>query len=280
MRAFVDIDWNDPELRVASDDPRWRLPSTTPLGSMGWYIRLPTSLQAQIGLHQHATAVKRGMAFEAELCQGILSWIRSGRPSGAEARYGYHVVAEETEHSLMFQEFIRQSGVNPPEIDASVSTPGTAAQYGDSSPAMLFLYGIAFEDASDWLQRDLLAAGGLHPLLEQMFRLHLREEARHKAFARSLLRNEVARLLPPELQQVRRVAPLVVMGMARALLDLGSDFCVRFNADELVLLEYRSSPRYQTVFSNMTRALAKFCQAIGLVDHRTAHVWEGCRIAL
>lgn len=69
---YLDIAWDDPEMKVDPLDERWILPGYEPLGATAWYQALPADRQAGIGF---------GFGLE------------DGDP---DFRYSYHEVADQS----------------------------------------------------------------------------------------------------------------------------------------------------------------------------------------
>src|SRR5690606_7156337 len=114
--AYADIDWDAPEMRIDPEDPRWELDNEVSLGATSWYRSQPQAIRARIGLHLFATFMKIGLQFESVLKRGLLEYAFK-LPNGApEFRYVYHEIIEESQHSLMFQEFVNRSGFDIPGL--------------------------------------------------------------------------------------------------------------------------------------------------------------------
>ena len=63
----------------------------------------------------------------------------------------------------------------------------------------------------------MLAHGGTHPLLDQIMKVHIAEEARHISYARSALKREVPRLNWFRRQLLGVAAPVVLGIMVRLM---------------------------------------------------------------
>ncbi len=193
--AYADVPWDDPEMQVRADDPRFRLLDVDPVAQTDWYRSLPEAEQARVGLMRIATGMRIGWEFENVLQRGLLLqafWLTDCEP---EFRYLHHEVVEESQHSMMFNEFIARSGMRVtgmplPRKVASAHVVRTARRF----PGLFFLFVLGGEDPVDHVQRRHLQAGGLHPLVQRIMRIHLTEEARHLSFARQYVKREVPRL--------------------------------------------------------------------------------------
>ncbi|MDH2412934.1 diiron oxygenase [Nocardioides sp. CER19] len=219
FEAFKDIAWDSPELAVDLDDERWILPDADPLGRHPWYRSLPRERRIEVGRHRMAAIVKTGSQFEQLLLVGgtqFLAGLRNGNP---EFRYFMHELTEETHHIQMFQEFTNRVC---PEVRGApgwlVKGIPRIGRLGERFPALFFAIVLAGEEPIDHVQKDILRAGGHHPLLDRIMQVHIAEEARHIGFAHAFLEEHAA-----ELPLVRRwvlgvLAPLVMRLGADAIM--------------------------------------------------------------
>jgi hypothetical protein len=223
--AFVDIDWDAPESAIDPRDPRWELGGVDPLGASAWYQGLPAERRARLGLHIAASAMRLGVEFERVLKLGLLELAPGLATGSAEQRYVYHEVVEEAQHALMFGEFVRR--VRP--VAPDLSTRGLPAILGPIRdripglgrrfPELFFVFVLGGDVPIDHVQRQLLGSGReVHPLLRRIVQIHVAEEARHIAFARSFLASRVPRLSPARRHALAVLAPVVLAVMARVML--------------------------------------------------------------
>src|SRR5688572_14013371 len=109
--AYADIDWEGEELRLDLGDPRLALWSVDPLTATEWYRSLPTEAQVRLGLWRVATAMRVGWEFENVLQRGALAYLYRLRNGAPQFRYLHHEIIEESQHTLMFQEFVNRTGL-------------------------------------------------------------------------------------------------------------------------------------------------------------------------
>src|SRR5687768_15743686 len=108
--AYQDVDWDRPDHAIDPCDPRWEKTDDDPLGATDWYRSLPQPTRARIGLHHIACQMKTGVAFEGVLGRGLFEFAGTLPNRSPEFRYAYHELAEEAQHSMMFQEFVNRAG--------------------------------------------------------------------------------------------------------------------------------------------------------------------------
>lgn len=153
--AYRDIAWDDPEMLVDPDDPRWELPEDHPLAATDWYKAQPSGVRSRIGLNMTAGFCYTGRIFEGVLSRGLLRFAAVQPHNSLEYRFAYHEVIEEAHHSLMFQEFVNRSGMPVPLVTADVMQfTDKVAQYGSTFPELLFICALGGEDPIDYVQRE------------------------------------------------------------------------------------------------------------------------------
>src|SRR5437588_5358019 len=73
--AYADVAWDDPEMRIDREDPRWESDADDGgLGATEWYRSQPQAVRARIGLQGIVSAMKTGLQFESILKRGLLEY--------------------------------------------------------------------------------------------------------------------------------------------------------------------------------------------------------------
>lgn len=277
FEAFVDIDWDDPQLRVDPDDPRFELSPDDQLSKTAWYRSQPPAVRSRLGLERTCSKMKVGLEFEGTLKRGLLDFA-SRLPNRSPAfRYAYHEVIEEAQHALMFQEFINRSGLNPAGMSRPLALAARrVASLGRTFPTLFFLFVLGGEDPIDFVQRNELRSGReLHPLLERVERLHVGEEARHLSFARQYLKREV-----PKLGRIRRArlalsAPFIIGTMAAQMLRPSKAIIRRYEIPRSALREaYRHNEHSDRYLADSLRKLTLLCDELDLLTRPARMLWK------
>ncbi|MCA8949056.1 MAG: diiron oxygenase [Planctomycetes bacterium] len=275
--AYADIDWDAPDFRIDPTDRRWQLPADDPLGQTDWYRTRPVELRARLGLHLAAEFMKVGVQFESALMRGLLEFA-ADLPSGApEFRYAYHEVAEEAQHGLMFQEFIRRSGLPV----RGLSRPHRAAarrvaRLGRTFPELFFVFVLAGEDPIDHVQRAILRADQpRHPLLCRIMRIHVTEEARHLCFAREFLRQRVPRLAAPRRLRLALSAPCILATASGPMLRPSADVVRRYAIPRAVMQRaYTRNPQHRDAVRDAIAGVRDLLDELGLITPVAAGLWR------
>ena len=216
--AFVDVDWDAPEMAINPEDPRFSLWSFDPLAATDWYRSQPPEVRSRVALHRIASAMRTGWEFENVLQRGLLEyafWLPNQRP---EFRYIHHEIIEESQHTLMFQEVIDRSGLDIRGMPWTMKVGSRAiVSLSRRFPQLFFLFVLGGEDPVDYLQRRQLRAGDNHPVIERIVKIHVTEEARHISFARQYLKRTVPRLGFLRKRVIGLVAPFLFGTMSRLM---------------------------------------------------------------
>ena len=278
--AYGDVDWEDEALRIDPGDPRWELWDLDPLGATAWYRAQPADARARIGLHRVALGMRTGWEFENVLQRGLLAYVYrlpNGRP---EFRYLHHEVIEESQHTLMFQEFVNRSGAPVRGMPAVVNrlAEGFVLPLSRRFPALFFLFVLGGEDPIDHIQRQRLKAGVTHPLIERIMRIHVTEEARHLSFARHYLKEEVPKLGWARRQVLALAAPILLGIMARQMIYPTPAFAKAEGIPRAVLVEAARSGGSRALVRDSVAKVRRLCSDLGLCHPLARALWRALGI--
>ena len=279
--AYVDVDWDGPAMALDPEDPRWELSADDPLGATAWYRQLPAATRARIGCELVASKMKIGLIFESILKRGLLEFTAT-LPNGApEFRYAYHEIIEEAQHSLMFQEFVNRSGFDANGLHPIQELASRRiVRLGRRFPQLFFLFVLGGEDPIDYVQRRELRTGTqLHPLLEQIMRIHVTEEARHLSFARHFLKHTV-----PGLPRYRRIrlavaAPVILGAMAQLMLKPSPQIVARHQIPRTVIAgAYTRNKQHRADTAASLAKVRNLCDKLGLTKRPYRTLWKLMRL--
>ncbi|MGH8980790.1 MAG: AurF N-oxygenase family protein [Acidimicrobiales bacterium] len=279
--AYADIDWDAPELAIDPTDPRWELVDFDPVANTSWYHDQPSDVRARLGLHRIAMTMRTGWEFENVLQRGLLShayWLGNGMP---EFRYVHHEVVEESQHTMMFQEFVNRTGLPvrglPPRIKLAAEL--FVVPLARLDPPLFFFFVLGGEDPIDHVQRRRLRAGIAHPLLERIIRIHVTEEARHLSFARHYLREELGRLPRARRALLSIAVPALLGVMTRLMLAPPPGFAHRNSIPKAVVREAKRSNEHRALRSDSVAKIRRLCTESGLMNPFARLVWRAAGLA-
>ncbi|WP_412517971.1 diiron oxygenase [Actinomadura madurae] len=254
-QAFKDIAWDDPEMAVEVSDPGWELTAEDPLGADDWYRRRPPDERRRIGLSKTADMIKMAIEFENVLQRGLLQYAATLPNRSAELTYLYHEIAEETQHTLMFQEFINRTGIDPEAFPGRLDRSRQRFIRASSSfPHIVFTEALVGEEIFDHIQRRRLKIEPIPPILRVLFTIHVTEEARHKSFARAWLRTHMDVLTDADRRLLGRYLNVLTGALGARILLPGNRLKEEFGIPDTVMARVTEGPVLVDV---LTRALAQ-----------------------
>ncbi|HKC52461.1 MAG TPA: diiron oxygenase [Myxococcota bacterium] len=280
--AYEDVAWDDPGYAVDAADPRFELIELDPLGGTDWYRSQPSRLRARMGLHRFATFMKVGVQFENVLKRGLLTFAETLPNDSPEFRYVYHEIAEETQHSMMFQEFVNRTGLRvagmpPAMLWFARRIPNLARRF----PELFFVFVLGGEEPIDQMQRRALREHQWrHPLAERISQIHVIEEARHMSFARAYLQRHVPRLGWFRRNLLALRSPFILGSMATLMLEPSPQFARRYGIPKEVMRQaYGDNPVFAGLRRDSLAKTRRLCQELGLVSPPSSWIWRAFRIA-
>ena len=276
--AYADIDWDEPGNAVDPTDPRFELPSIDPLRHTDWYAAQPPEVRAGVACYRWAACMKTGWHFENLLQRGLLRHAFELRNGAPEFRYLHHEIIEESQHTLMFQEFVNRSGLPVRGMPWFLRrlAESFVVPLARVFPTLFFLFVLGGEDPVDHLQRRVLsdADTALHPLVERIMRIHTTEEARHLSFARHYMHRTVPQLGAVRRLQLALIAPLVLGIMARLMLQPPGDLVRHFGVPGDVVRSANRSPAGRRLLRDSVAKTRKLFTGLGLVTPLSKPLWK------
>ena len=276
--AYADIDWDDPEFAFDPADPRFELPAIDPLRYTAWYDSLPPAERSGVGCYRWAACMKTGWHFENLLQRGLLRFAFQLPNRSPEFRYLHHEIIEESQHTLMFQEFVNRSGLPVRGMPWGLRKLAEwfVVPLARIFPTLFFLFVLGGEDPVDHLQRRVLSDRDtrLHPLVDRIMRIHTTEEARHLSFARHYMHHTV-----PQLSRLRRhhlavISPLVLGIMARLMLWPSGDLVRYHRVPRDVVRAANRSPEGRQLLKDSVAKTRKLFIELGLITPLSKTLWK------
>jgi len=185
--------------------------------------QLTPEQRARLSREEAASVVDMGLRFEAVLMAGFALEIAHA-PDLTDPRvvYALHEVGEETRHSRLFSRLLGQlapTARNPLDVLRPLEKLGI--RWVINHAAFFDVLVLGGEEIPDLIQKRAAEHPETDPFLREVNRYHRAEEARHLAFARTVMGEHWAAAGVVERVAVRRVAPLVIGGMFDTLVHPG-----------------------------------------------------------
>ena len=183
------LDWS-----ALSTSDYWLPPSAISLHGLGQFERLPEAARKRLSQYEFVAFIQAGLWLESLFIRRLGERLNKTR-SLTQHAYHLHEIREEAGHSLMFLQLIQRSGLYLP--GAWQRPPRLADFLGRHAPlgsALFWLAVVIGEELPDKLNRHVRVHGNgtVNATIAQMCTLHIIDEARHIAHARSALESAVA----------------------------------------------------------------------------------------
>ncbi len=180
--------------------------------------RMTPEQRVELGKHEACSIATVGLWFEVLLMQRLLKDVYAEDPTTPRAQFALTEVADECRHSQMFARMVTTAGVEPYGPRESVRQLGKLFSVVNRGPAA---YGaiLVAEEVLDRLQREQAGDEDIQPLMRQVNKIHIMEEARHVSFARDEVLRGMAELSRTELAYQRFICAFTSMFVVRSLIN-------------------------------------------------------------
>lgn len=216
----------EPEVELPGEPGRGRLIADDLLSVAGIDVDLTDEQRATLSREEVAAIAEEGTRFEAVLTAGFALQM-SKAPDLTDPRIVYllHELGEETRHSRLFISVlasIRPQAVNPFERGVlGFVKHRVVRDVIIGRPALMCVLVLAGEEIPDLIQKRMAEHPGTDPYVASVNRYHRQEEARHLAFARTILSELLDAAPRRERFLVRHLAPLIIEVMFDSLVHPG-----------------------------------------------------------
>ncbi|WP_067541287.1 AurF N-oxygenase family protein [Nocardia crassostreae] len=279
---YEDIDWENPDFDVDAKPERWILPrSADPLGRHPWYQALSDEQKIAIGKYRQANVAKAGLQFESILISGMVQHTFGLANGDPEFRYCTHEMAEELNHTLMFQEMVNRIGADVPGMGPLVrQLRHLGVPVAVMFPNLFFMAVLVGEEPIDHIQKQILRSGEeVHPIMRGVMAIHVAEEARHISFAHEFLKQHVPEQAMPQRFVLSIAMPIVMWILGRAIATPPRSFFKKFDIPDTVRKElFYGSKEAKQVFSDYYIDVRALAHEIGLMNPIAKRVWKILRI--
>ncbi len=265
----TDLDWEqelDPSL-FAIPEHRVSLYGT-PL-----WDQMSQEQRVQLSWHEFASTASVGLWFEIILMQGLLRYAYDQDPHTQHIQYCLTEIGDETRHSVMFaraaQKLAPGSRYRAPRLTHELGRLYKSISVGPS----LFASVLVAEETLDRLQRETLDTPGLLPFAQQVCKIHVTEEARHVAYARTAVERQVPRLTRRQLAWHRTQTLVTSVFVVESFRDPAVYTAVGLDRDEAVR-QARTNPYARETRRWMAERVTGFLTDAGMIAGPTSALWR------
>ena len=175
----VDIDWDAP-----IDPGKYFLPPpVVSLYGTPYWDEMSEAQRIELSRQEMANVLSVGIWFENVLNRALLNELTREDPRSAHAHYTLNEMGDECRHMTMFGKVIDRVGARPYGLRARERLAVQLLPFALRG-SLLWVAALVGEEIFDALQRRMMHDEQLQPIVAQLMRIHVTEEARHIKFAR------------------------------------------------------------------------------------------------
>lgn len=197
----VDIDWDAPLV----DGSFFAPPTMLTLYGTPLWDSLTHERRVELSRQELVNALSVGIWFENILNQMLLRMAYRRNPTSAHVHYALTELGDECRHMVMFGRLIERVDAHPYRQGFILYNLGRVLPFVLRGPAV-WVAALVGEEIFDSVQRVTMHDPQLQPLVRQVMRIHVTEEARHIRYAREDLARRMVTASWPSRQFARVVA--------------------------------------------------------------------------
>lgn len=271
--------WFDPHTEVEWDAPfrpgGWfHVPENSSLYGTHLWEELSEEQRVELTKHEFGSVTETGIWFEIVLMRMLLRHAYHRDPREAHTRYALVETADECRHSQMFARYLDVAGIpryGPGRWTRRVAPLMTTPVVND---AIVFGGTLYVEAILDALQREVMDDERVQPMVRQICRIHVVEEARHMRYADEEMVRVAARLGPAGRAFTTAMLVLVADLSTRALVHPRVYASVGLDVDEAVATA-RTNPHWRATLQRAASKPLRAFERAGLVnDPVSRRAWK------
>jgi hypothetical protein len=264
----VAIDWDAP-----LEDGKYYLPKEVlSLYGTAYWEELTEEQRIEVSRQELANVLSVGIWFENILNRALLLQLLREEPTSPFAHYALTEMGDECRHMTMFGKVIGRVGAKSYRmgaVDRFLSSMLPHFLRG----SLLWVGALIGEEIFDAQQRRTMADDDLQPIVAQLMRIHVTEEARHIKFAREGVVHRMQNGSRLERFLVANLNGLGAHVLRRALTHGG--IYHRAGLDpKRAMREVRDNPNYTTAAVDGFAPLAAFLEENGLMGRISRWMWR------
>ncbi|MFZ1888125.1 MAG: diiron oxygenase [Candidatus Binataceae bacterium] len=261
-----DIDWSIP-----FDYSHFYMPEdmVSLYGTPLW-DQMDREQRVKLSMHEACSAFAGLIWFENQLSFKLMDYLIDESPLDLQFYWMQIEVADECRHSMMFGEAIRRSGV-PWYKPRYSSLIAFFTKYLTSRVGMM-LSTLAAEEITGYLHHRTEKDPECHPVMRELSRIHILEEARHRGYAHQYLRQNWPHVGMFRRSMIRRYGLLATTIIIRQLVhpDIYENLGLPTEALEMA----KHNPNRSRIRREMTAHLVEFLTDTDIVDKTAALKWR------
>jgi hypothetical protein len=263
---YKEIDWTIP-----FDYSHFYMPQDmVSLYGTALWDRMTREQRVQLSMHEACSALATTIWFENQLSFKLMDYLIDVSPLDPHFYWMQIEVADECRHSMMFGEAIRRCKVPwyKPRFSSLITF---FTKYLTSKVAMM-LSTLAAEDVTGYMNRRTAQDPECHPVMRELSKIHILEEARHRGYAHQYLKQNWPHIGKFRRSMARRYGLLSTVTIIWQLVhpDIYRNLGLPPEARDMA----KSNPHRARIRREMSAELVEFLTENDIVDERTALKWR------
>ncbi len=263
---YKDIDWS-----VPFDYSHFYMPQdmVSLYGTPLW-DQMTREQKVKLSMHEACSALATTIWFENQLCFKLMDYLIGVSPLDPHFYWMQIEVADECRHSMMFGEAIKRCGVPwyKPRFSSLITF---FSKYLTSRVAMM-LSTLAAEDVTGYLNSRTAQDSECHPVMRELSRIHLIEEARHRGYAHQYLKQNWPQVGKFRRSMARRYGLLSTRTIIWQLVH--PDIYKNLGLPPEARAMAKNNPHRARIKREMSAQLVEFLTEIDIVDGKAAPKWR------
>ncbi len=266
--SAIDIDWDAPQ----DPDLFYLPPETISLYGTPLWEQMTHAQRVELSRQEAANMLSRAVWFENTLNQGLLRAMLYQDPTSRNVHYALTEIGDETRHMIMFGRTVSAIGARPYRLS---KLEAWTVQRLPSLYKGLLLWGAALcgEELLDDLQRKYARHPDLQPIMQQVMRIHVAEEARHIRYAREGVLRRLAHSRWYERRLARELNGIAAFVLRRIFYDKEVYRRCGLDVGE-AMRQARANEPVNAIRRESFRGLYEFFEDIGMMGRFSRRMWR------
>lgn len=264
----VDLDWTAEEI---AGGWHW-VPERLSLYGTPTWDRLTQEQRVTLSQQEAVSVASAGIFFEIVTLQLLARYVAGRQATEKHAQYALVELADECRHIMMFARSIEWGGNpvhQPGPLTRTLSRGLAHTAFGPSLLAAI----LTAEDIMDMFNRENMVDERVQPMVRQVSRIHVVEEARHLQWAKEEVARQVDGMSRPALELHRAVVANATAIVVRNLVN-GAAYRKVGLTPWRARRVARQNPHYQeTLRWSASRAVA-YLREVGLIGGPSELLWK------
>jgi hypothetical protein len=265
---ITEIDWDAP---LVAGMPYMPFERMSLYGTELW-DSLSHEQRVELSKHEFSSGMQVGLWFELILMQLLARYAYDLDPRSQHAQYALTELGDETRHSIMFAKACEKLDVphyKPHRLTHELSRIAKAAMGGPS----MFAAVLVAEETTDRMQRVMMDNEDIQPLMRQVTRIHVIEEARHVRYARDEVTTRMAKTNVVTREIHRHICAVMSYMIIDSMIDPRVYASVGIKPGEGRAAAL-ANPNYQDTRRWMAEKITTFLKDEGMIGGPSTILWK------